>query len=280
VARLLHNSYGKSRVRLTKVTRRDDRHDLTELSVDIELEGDFEATYTEGDNRKVVATDSMKNTVYVLAREHGIESIEAFALHLARHFVERYDQVEAATVHIAQDAWLRAEVDGRPHPTTFIGGSREKRTCTVSHTRGATLVEAGIEDLLVLKTTDSAFEDFVSDEFRTLPDAADRILATSVTARWTYDADDHDWNECFGRVRAAMLEVFARHFSRSVQETLHLMGSAALEACPHAAEITLELPNSHRIPFNLSPFGLDNPNAIFVPTDEPFGLITGTLTRD
>jgi urate oxidase len=278
VSRLVHNAYGKSGIRLTKVTRHADRHDLTELTVDVELEGDFASSYTDGDNRALVATDTMKNTVYALARDHPLDHPEGFGLHLAAHFAG-FEQVAAATVRLAAQAWARIPVGGTPHPTAFVGGSREQRVCTVVRTREGVRVEAGLEDLLVLKTTASAFSGFARDAYTTLPDADDRILATSVSAAWTYAPGEADWNACFAAARTAMLDVFARHHSRSVQETLHLMGEAALAACPAIAEITLHLPNSHRLLVNLAPFGLDNPDVVFVPTDEPYGLISGTLTR-
>ena len=277
---LAHNAYGKSRVRLTKVSRHADRHDLKEISVDVELQGDFEATYTEGDNANVVATDSMKNTVYVLARHHPLDDLEGFGQDLARHFVETYAQVATATVHLREAAWTRIPVDGQPHPTAFVSGGDEKRVCTVTHTRERTQVESGIEDLLVLKTTDSAFSGFVRDAFTTLPETDDRIFATSVTARWTYASTEADGNGVFDAIRTALLETFARHYSLSVQQTLLAMGEAALDACADVAEITLVLPNRHRLLVNLSPFGLDNPNVVFVPTDEPYGLISGTIRRD
>lgn len=276
---LSRNSYGKSQVRLTKVNRLEDRHDLKEVTIDVELEGDFEAAYTAGDNSLVVATDSMKNTVYVLARNHPLKHIEGFGLHLAKHFLDTYGQVTSATISLRERSWKRIRTDGAPHPTAFVGGSNEERVCTIHHMNEHTQVESGLEDLLVLKTTQSSFSGFVRDRFTTLPEADDRILATNVSAYWTYGSGEHDWNHLHDVIRRSMLETFARHDSRSVQETLYAMGEAALAGCPEMTEITLELPNSHRIPVNLAPFGLDNPNEIFVPTDEPFGIISGTLTR-
>jgi urate oxidase len=280
VTHLVRNAYGKSRVRLTRVTRHPDRHDLKEVTIDVELEGDFEATYTEGDNRSVIATDTMKNTVYALARNHPLDHIEGFGVHLAKHFADGYEQVSSATIRLAEDAWTRISVDGNAHPTAFVGGSAEKRTCTVRRSGGATSVRSGLRDLLVLKTTDSGFSGFARDQYTTLKEADDRILATVVTAEWVYEEGDHDWNACFEAARLSMLERFATHHSLSVQQTLMDMGNAALEACPAISEISLQLPNSHRIPIDLSPFGMDNPNAVFVPTDEPFGMISGTLRRN
>ncbi|MBW3630250.1 MAG: urate oxidase [Gemmatimonadetes bacterium] len=277
---LSHNSYGKSRVRLTKVTRREERHELMEITVDIELEGDFEASYTEGDNRRIVATDTMKNTVYALARSHSLEHLEGFGLHLAAHFADGYPQLRSATIRLAQQPWERIAVGGAPHPTAFVGGGSEQRVCTVVRSGGRSHVEAGLEGLLVLKTTDSSFTGFERDALTTLPDTDDRILATSVTARWSYAPGAVDWNRCHAAARVAMLEVFATHHSLAVQQTLHVMGEAALAACPQITEITLQLPNRHRLLVNLQPFRLDNPNVIFVPTDEPYGMISGTLRRE
>lgn len=278
---LTHNAYGKSAVRLTKVTRLGELHELHEFDVQIELEGAFAASYTAGDNRQVIATDSMKNTVYVLAREQEFDSCEAFALLLARHFVKTYSQVSQATVRIAEASWRRIELDGKPHPHSFVSGGNEQRTCSVVAARsGPTTVTGGVSDLVVLKTTDSAFKDFVSDRYRTLPDAEDRIFATSVIAEWEYADVDADWNGTFAAARAAILSTFATHYSLAVQQTLLEMGGAVLAACPSVMRVTFSLPNQHRIPVNLGPFGLDNPNVVFVPTSEPFGLIKGTIERD
>ena len=279
---LKHNSYGKSGVRLTRVTRTETGHYLTEMTVAIQLEGDFVASYTDGDNGLVVATDTMKNTVYALARSHPVDSGESFGSHLAEHFLKSYPQVSSVRVAIEEDQWQRMLVEGEPHPTTFIGGSREKRTAKVFWKRGEARpeIKSGLKDCLVLKTTDSAFSGFPRDRFTTLPETEDRIMATSIEAEWGYGDDWPDWTPAFLSVREAMLNIFARHFSRSVQETLQLMGEAALEACPEMTEISLQLPNSHRLLINLEPMGLDNPNEIFVPTNEPYGLITGILRRD
>jgi urate oxidase len=274
---LNHNSYGKSSVRLTKVVRRASEHELIEMSVDILFEGDFAASYTEGDNANVVATDSMKNTVYVLARENSFDSIEAFALLLARHFVMTYKQVSVATVSIRQPAWDRIQLDGRPHPHAFVAGGSEMRICRAS--TGPAGLSGGISGLKVLKTTDSEFAGFVTDRYRTLKDTHDRIMATSVNAEWQYSPGKPDFNASFAAARTALLATFAAHHSLAVQQTLLAMGEAVLAACPAVQLIKLELPNLHRIPFDLEKFGLKNENDIFVPVDEPHGLITGEVKR-
>jgi urate oxidase len=275
---LVHNAYGKSRVRLTKVQRHPDRHDLFEWSIDVRLTGDFAAAYTAGDNRQVVATDTMKNVVYALAADQTLTGPEAFAIVLGRHFVDSYAQVETAFVSIRADPWQRIKVDADRHPHAFTGGCSGHRTCSAETTRRGRTVTAGIADLMLLKTADSAFRDFHRDQFRTLPDADDRIFATSLTAEWRY-ANDADWDGVYAAIRQALLETFAGHKSLGVQHTLHAMGEAALVCCPAVEEITLTMPNRHRLPVNLRPFGRENVNEVFVATDEPHGVITGTVRR-
>jgi urate oxidase len=276
---LTHHAYGKSRIRLTRVTRHAERHDLQELAVAVQLEGDFTASYLAGDNRAIVATDTMKNSVYVLAKKHGIGAVENFGQTVARHFVQTYSQVHAATIDLVEHSWRRLVVDGRDHPHAFVGGTSEKRTALVTLTRQGVRVESGLAELSLLKTTDSAFAGFVRDEYTTLPETNDRIFATLVSARWLWAKPPADWDRAYQAVRLALVETFARHHSLSVQQTLHAMGTAALEGCPEIDQITLTMPNKHHLLVNLAPFGLDNPNEVFVATDEPHGVIAGTLSR-
>ncbi|MGI9176567.1 MAG: factor-independent urate hydroxylase [Pirellulales bacterium] len=281
-ARIAQQSYGKSLVRLTKVTRHADRHELKEIAVDIVLEGAFEASYLAGDNRCLVATDTMKNTVYALAAGHPLDSIESFAVALADHFIDRNDHVTAATVTIEEASWRRIEnEDGLAHPHAFIAGGTARRTCRVRNDRTAPQVEAGVTGLTLVKTTNSAFRDFLRDEFTTLIDADDRIFGTSVEGRWRYAAGSQPgWNAAFTKVCRTLVDVFAAHRSLAVQQTLYDMGRAALAACPEVEEIALEMPNQHRIPLDLTPFGLPNRHEIFVTTSEPYGLIRATLHRE
>jgi urate oxidase len=253
---------------------------MKELAVQIMLTGAFDRCYIEGDNSAIIATDTMKNTVYALAKSHPIDAIEDFALHLAEHFLARNAHVSGANVTIEQTLWDRITTSGEPHPHAFVGGSRETRTCAVNLTRSERAIESGIANLLVLKTTDSAFAGFLRDEFTTLNETDDRIFATAVTGRWTYTAQSSNWNEVYDTIRAALLETFAEHHSLSVQQTLFAMGEAALARCRDISEIHLTMPNQHRLLVDLAPFGMHNHNEIFVPTSEPFGLITGTIRRD
>jgi urate oxidase len=277
---LTSHSYGKSRVRVTRVIRLADRHEVRELTVDVRLEGDFGASYTRGDNSLVIPTDTMKNVVHALAHGRPAEAIEDFGAALAGHFLEGFTHVRSATVRLVEHPWRRIAVDGRDHPHAFISGGGETRTAAVTRDRGGTRFEAGLEGLQVLKTTGSGFSGFLRDRYTTLPETADRIFATEVQARWLYAAGaEVSWDEAHGRVRRSLLETFAGHESLSVQQTLYAMGEAALSACAEVEEVALTLPNKHRTLVDLERFGRTNLNEVFVATDEPFGVITGTLRR-
>ncbi len=274
---LAWNRYGKSRVRLVKLKRARDPHDLIDLTIDVQLEGAFDAVYTDGDNAACVATDTMKNTVYALARHDPIDHVEAFALRLARHFAAK-PGVSRARISAREHPWLRLSPGGRPHPHAFEQRGGEHWTAQATCGAEGERVVSGLADLVVLKTTDSAFAGFPRDQYTTLPDTEDRILATSIAASWTYASPTADYS-ARDRVRAALVDTFASHVSRSVQHTMHAMGEAALAACAEIADITLTMPNRHHLLVDLTPFGADNPNEIFVATDQPFGLIEATMKR-
>jgi len=278
--RLGENNYGKQRVRILQVVRRPDRHDIRELTLGIRLEGDFESAHSKGDNRKVLPTDTMKNTVYALAKQHAIESPEEYCLRLANHFLSRNPQVSRVRVEAAQTLWSRLSVDGKPHPHTFTSSTSEKRTAALTATREEKALYAGIEGLVVLKTTDSAFEHFLKDEYTTLLEARDRILATTIRATWLCRENAIDFDSTGHGVRQTLLETFAGHDSESLQHTLYAMGEAVLKKFAGIREIHLSLPNKHYNLVDMSPFHLDNPKEIFLPTDEPHGLIEATLRND
>ena len=279
---LTHNAYGKSDVRLTKVFRNGSRHQLLEINANIQLEGDFEAAYRDGDNRKVIATDSMKNTVYVLAKENDFDSVEQFALILVRHFLATYRQVSAAMVELTQSSWQRIVVDGREHDHAFTSGGPQLRYACAKLDRSGQdpALVGGVRGLLVLKTTASEWRDFVTDRYRTLKDTSDRIMASKVDADWIYNALAGDFPAFAAAIDRAILTTFATRHSLGVQQTIQQMGEAALAACDAIDSISFALPNLHRIPFNLEPFGLKFDNDIFIATDEPHGLIKATIARD
>ena len=278
--RLGENNYGKQRVRILQVARHPDRHDIKELTLGIRLEGDFETAHSKGDNRKVLPTDTMKNTVYALAKLHPIASPEEFSLRLADRFLTRNPQVSRVRIEAVQTLWMRLAVGGKPDPHTFTGSGNEKRTATLTASRKERILHAGIEGLVVLKTTDSAFENFLKDEYTTLKEDRKRILATSIRATWLYRENAPEFDSTWQGVRQALLEAFAGHDSESLQHTLYAMGEAVLEKFPGIREIHLSLPNKHYNLVDLSPFQLENPKEIFLPTDEPHGLIEATLRSD
>ena len=279
MARLGENGYGKSRVRLVKVSRRDGRHELRDLTVSIRLEGEFEEAHVRGDNRDVLPTDTMKNTVYALARQIEIDAIEDFARALATHFLPGNPVVNRARVTVREQAWNRIPMGGRTHPHAFVRGSDEMDVATVTAEGENARVESGIDELRVLKTTGSGFEGYPRDRYTTLRETSDRVLATAMRVRWTYGLTEISHSEIRARAREIMLETFADHDSRSVQHTAYAMGEAVLERCPEIDAIAFSLPNKHHHLVDLAPFGLDNPNEIFVATEEPFGLIEAIVRR-
>ncbi len=278
--KLARQQYGKALVRVMKVTRKQEWHEVKEITVAVMLEGDFADSYTSGDNSKVVPTDTMKNTVHALSRECLGQEIEEFAVALAQHFLKKYSQVSQASIQVSEKLWRRLAVDGREHPHTFLGGAQESPFTEVTATRAQATVESGIDDFLVLKSTGSGFEGYPKDEFTTLPETKDRILATSIRGIWRYHKPPKNYGEANRRIVEAMLKVFATDYSPSVQTTLYDMAGAALKAVPEISGITLKLPNKHYLPINLTPFGVKNENEIFLPTSEPHGQIEATVTRD
>lgn len=279
MAKLVENSYGKSSVRLAKVVRTGPRHELIEMRVDIALEGDFAASYIDGDNSKIIATDSLKNHVYVLAKQNKFGSIEEFAVLLARHLIGTYGQIHRVAIAIEQASWQRLADEGRPHPHAFVDAGPERPICRAILTGDKLELTGGLSDLRFLKTTGSEFRGFVDDRYRTLKDATDRIFATSVEAVWTYASESADFKAVFAAARSALIRTMANQHSLAVQHTLLAMGEAVLEDCPSLVSIRLAMPNMHRVPVNLEPFGLTNDNEIFIPMDEPYGLITGVVER-
>ncbi|SFD60746.1 urate oxidase [Chitinophaga sp. CF118] len=279
-AKLTRNSYGKNAVNLSKVIRHKDYHEFKQISVNISLEGDFITAYTEGDNKKILATDTQKNTVYALAREHFNSSIESFGIYLSDHFMSHNPQIRQVTIDITEHSYTRLSFDDNQHPHAFMGNGPAKNTARIVHNADDLRVWSGVKDLLILKTADSGFESFIRDAFTSLKETDDRILATQCEASWLYDTNGQDFTACATAIRNTLLKTFAFHKSLSVQQTLYAMGEAVLAEHSIVKEISLEMPNKHHIPFNLEQFGLINKNEIFIATDEPYGLIKGTITRE
>ena len=276
---ITQHSYGKTRVRLTKVTRRNDQHALIELTADIKLEGEFQSAYKDGDNRLVVPTDTMKNALYVLAQKSGVPGLESYGCSVVNHFLDRYPHVTRVTVRLREHLWKRIRVGGKRHPHAFCASGGECFTSVVRSDRTKLTITSGIDGLAVLKTSGSEFRNFLKDPYTTLEEIEDRILATTITADWNYRDAVSKWSACRRRIRATLLEVFATHQSRSLQHTLYAMASAALDACDELQSITLRMPNQHRILVDLGPFGLVNSGELFVPTEAPQGIIKATVNR-
>ena len=262
-----------------QVLRRADRHDLRDLTVAIRFEGDYDVSYTAGDNRDVLPTDTMKNTVYGLAAREPVQEPEAFALSLSRHFLVGNPRLRRVRIDVTEHLWGRITRGNLECGDAFVRTAAETRTAAVHGHRKRTIVGAGVSDLMILKSANSAFEGFPRDPYTTLPETRDRLFATSLTATWRYADSDLDFGPAWRAVRQTLLEAFAEHRSESVQHTLYAMGQAVLDNIDDVTAIRLVMPNKHHLPVDLQPFGLENRNEIFVPTDEPHGLIEATLVR-
>ncbi|MEV6301585.1 factor-independent urate hydroxylase [Actinoplanes sp. NPDC051861] len=268
------NRYGKAETRLVRVSRDGDTHGLVDFNVSVALAGDLTATHLTGDNSGVLPTDTMKNTVYAFAKKHGPVEPEAFALLLGRHFVGTQSQVRSATVSIESFAWERLG------PHSFQKRGDFTRTALVTVTEDAAQVVSGVTGLVLLNSTDSEFHGFVRDEYTTLPETTDRILATAVDARWRHLNIEKDWLKSYDKSLEALKSAFIGTYSFSLQQTLYAMGQNVLADQPDIVEIRLALPNKHHYLVDLSSFGETNDNEVFIAGDRPYGLIEGTVTRD
>ena len=280
IAELAENRYGKSRVRLLRLTRTTERSVIDDWTIEIMLEGDFVATYMDGDNSAVLTTDTMKNTAYALARDSKADSPEEFAHELAAFLLIRNSPLAAVEVSIASALWKRLEVDGAADPFSFMHGSAERQTVQIRHARDILpQTISGLDNMVILKTTQSAFAGFLRDELTTLPDTDDRLMGTAVSATWEYVRRPAAFQETRKLIREALLKTFAVHASNSVQHTLFAMAEAALAATPEIDSIELTMPNRHYLLADLARLGRDNPNCIFVPTEEPHGTIQARVRR-
>jgi urate oxidase len=275
------NRYGKSRIRLVRVKRHRDRHDFVEWAVQILLQGDFDSCFIDGDNSKILATDTMKNTVYSLARDSSAACMEDFGQELVDFLLRRNPQVSHVEVTISEKAWEHVLAAGKPHPSTFVQSSTERQTTKLACSPGEKCtVSSGLENLVIMKTSGSGFEGYIKDSLTTLPPTADRLFGTALSAEWNYTAGKLTFPELRTKVREILVAVFAGHDSKSVQHTLYAMGEAVLAGVPEVDEIEMTMPNLHCLLVDLSRFGQDNPNEIFVPTDEPHGYIQARIGRN
>lgn len=276
---LAKNRYGKQRVRVLKVFKSANRHEVKELTVSCLLHGDFSAPHYGDDNSPVVPTDTVKNTVHILAKDFLTENSEAFAIQLADHFLTKYGHITGVDVDLRERVWQRMIIGNKPHAHSFIERGQGVPVVSLQRTRTDFTLASGITDFVVMKTTGSGFVGYPKCDFTTLPETTDRIMATSMDALWTHAALDADFPKINQIVLQAMLEVFATTYSPSVQRTLFQMGEAALEAVPSLSKIELKLPNKHFLGIDLTRFGRENDNEVFLPTDEPHGQIEAVIER-
>ena len=276
------NQYGKAENRLVRIYRDAPRHEIHDVNVSVCLRGDFTAAHLAGDQSEVLPTDTQKQTAYAYAKERGLQSIEDYGLTLARHFVADVEPVLGARIEIEEYAWERAIVDGAEHDHTWVRKGQEVRTAAITVDDTGEWVIGGFKDLVILKSTGSEFAGFLTDPYTVLEPTHDRVMATSLVAQWRYHESDGgmDWEATYLGVKEQLVKQFAVVQSRALQQTLYEMGKAVLETYPPIVEIRLSAPNKHHFVYDLSPFGLDNPNEVFHADDRPYGLIQATVTRD
>ena len=274
------DQYGKAENRVVRVVRDTARHEIVDLNVTTAMRGPFAPAYLVGDQSNVLPTDTQKNTAFAFAKSVGIASIEEYGLALARHFVNDVGPIEGARIEIEEYAWERAVIDGVEHDHTWTRAGREIRTAAITVDATGEYVVGGFKDLVILKSTGSEFAGFLEDEYTTLPETHDRVMATSLVAKWRFDGTAVDWQSVYPEVKAIMIREFATLQSLALQQTLWHMGKAVIEAIPAIVEVRLTAPNKHHFVVDLSPFGLENPGEVFIAADRPYGLIEAQVLRD
>jgi urate oxidase len=287
------NQYGKAENRLVRITRNGATHHIKDLSVSVSLSGDMDEVHLSGSNANVLPTDTTKNTVFAFAKQHGVESAEQFGIHLARHFVTSQEPIERARVRIEEYGWERIEATGAASgpggaETTghsFVRKGQETRLAQITYDGSSWEVVSGLKDLIVMNSTDSEFWGYVKDEYTTLPEVRDRILATEVSGRWRFgwSHDEQpmpDWETSYEQTRTHLLQAFADTYSLSLQQTLYQMGTRIITHRGEIDEIRFSLPNKHHFLVDLEPFGLKNDNEVYYAADRPYGLIEATVLRE
>jgi urate oxidase len=276
---LVHNRYGKGRVRVMRIHREGERHEVRELTVKAMVEGDFARAYTHADNSTCLSTDTVKNVVNVVARENLALDSEMFCKAVADKLLSHYPQVESAFVSGHQTKWTRLAVGGVPHPHSFVLDSNGQPFCEVSATRSKASFVSGISGYTFMKSTESGWDNYARDPYTTIAETRDRMCATAMNASWEWSTVPANATAANDKILSTLIEVFATTYSASVQDSLYRMGEAALAAVPEVSRIHLACPNKHYLLINLSPFNLDNANQVFLPTDEPHGQIECTIGR-
>lgn len=281
MTRLISNCYGKHRVRVLKVLKESSlHHEVCELDVDVLLTGDLSGSYLSDDNSSIVPTDTVKNTIQVLAHDHLSGCRLQFAKVIGAHFLENYPHLNQVDIDLRERSWQRLSPHGEPHGHAFAAqGNGEFFTRAACHRDQADVSIGGIRDLLLLKTTGSGFAGFHHCDLTTLPETDDRILSSRVTAEWTFQENIGDGREVDTRAREVIQQVFAENYSPSVQRTLYEMGEALLGEISSIAEVSLTMPNVHFLGLDLGPLGRPGQTTTFLPTDEPHGQIIARVGR-
>jgi urate oxidase len=281
---LTDHQYGKAENRMVRFYKDTPRHEIHDLNVTTALRGDFADAYLTGDQRKVLPTDTQKNTAFAYTKEKGIPSIEEYGLHLARHFVHDIEPVTGARVEIEQYLWERAVVDGIEHDHTWLRKGQETRTCAITVDATGEYFVSGFKELVILKSTGSEFAGFLTDPYTTLGETHDRVMATALEVRWRYAGVstpvEGGFNAIYDSAKAIMVREFAILQSLALQQTLWHMGTAVLDAHPDIVEIKLKAPNKHHFDYDLERFGVDQKGEVFHADDRPYGLIEATIARD
>ena len=271
-----YNQYGKAENRVVRVFRGSDPHELVDYNVSVALSGGQEAPHLTGDNAPVLPTDTQKNTVYAFAKEDDVVAQpETFGIRLARHFVDNTEPITRARINLEMYPWSRLN-----NPHAFTRDGRYVRTATVTYDGTTTWVVSGVQDLWILKTTDSEFWGYLQDEYTTLQPTRDRIMATTLLAQWWHTSEDVDWGKSFDGAVQTLLDTYGNHYSLAHQQTLYEAGKAVLTGQPQIAEIRFSAPNKHHFVYDLARFGIENNNEVFHADDRPYGLQDLTVRRD
>ncbi|HEV2297017.1 MAG TPA: urate oxidase [Candidatus Acidoferrales bacterium] len=277
---LTENEYGESRIRVLRVTRRDGHHEIKDMTLGIRFQGDFGSAHTAGENRKILPADTMKNTIYVLAKQYPAEAIEEFALHITEHFLTYNSQVSQVEIAARERPWTRITVDGKPHSSAFVRGPDERRATRIRATRNETIVESGIEGMTLLRTEGASFALFMRDPYTTLKETVDSLLSAKISVRWTYREADTSYSTVFHGVRQMLLETFATQDSRSIQHMLHALGNAVLDNFDVISAVRLSLCEENFRPAELKAFGVENDNEVFAWSGDAHTVAEATLRRE
>ncbi len=294
---LQSSSYGKDNVKFLKVKKdpqNPKKHEVIEATVKVLLEGNFDVSYTDADNSPIVPTDTVKNTILILAKTTEVFPIERFAATIGAHFIKKYSHVSGVSVNVIQDRWVKYDVNGSLHDHSFIHQGPEKRITDLYYKRtGDYTLTSSIKDLTVLKSTGSQFYGYNVCDYTTLKPTTDRILSTDVDASWKFDskklgpisgiaklAESGLFDKTYQAARKITLDRFALENSASVQATMYNMSTEILKAVPEVESVSYQLPNKHYFLFDFEWKGLKNDNELFYPSPHPNGLIKCEVVRD